>query len=94
MKPGLSGGIADALPVQQPLDAVGVGGAFLDQALALAIAPLAVLILNRRHPHTLQARGSPRRCARNARISRSRSIRSVLARRARRVSSMLDGSNP
>ena len=41
---------------------------------------------------TLQASGSPRRRSRNARIIRSRSIRSVLARRARRFTSILDGS--
>jgi hypothetical protein len=39
-----------------------------------------------------QARGSPRRWARKARMMRSRSIRSVFARRARRLTSMLEGS--
>src|SRR3981081_815859 len=40
----------------------------------------------------LQTPGSPRRSARNARISSARSIRSVLARRARRFPPMLEAS--
>src|SRR5580658_5422530 len=36
-------GVTDALRVQQPLDAIGVGGAFLEHALALPVAVFAVL---------------------------------------------------
>ncbi|MHC2331515.1 hypothetical protein [Bradyrhizobium sp. USDA 4454] len=43
--------IADALSVQECLDAVEVSRALLDQMLAFAAAALAILILNCRHVH-------------------------------------------
>src|SRR6202045_2412049 len=55
-------GVADALRVQQPLDAIGVGGAFLEHALALPVAAFAVLVFHRRHmDHAAHPRLAPQK---------------------------------
>src|SRR5512147_354752 len=52
--------IADALSVQQSLDAIDVSRALLDETLALTGTALAVLILNRRHvDHAADPRLAP-----------------------------------
>jgi hypothetical protein len=45
------GCIADALGVQKRLDAVGVRGSLLDQAVAFAVRALLVFLLDARHMH-------------------------------------------
>src|SRR3979490_971120 len=44
-------GIADPLPMQKPLDPIGVPGALREQPLALARPALAILVLRRRDPN-------------------------------------------
>src|SRR5208283_813653 len=44
-------GVADPLRVQERLDAIGVGGALFQQALAFAARALVVLLLRARHVH-------------------------------------------
>src|SRR5258707_7235284 len=60
-------GVTDALRVQQPLDAIGVGGAFLEHALTLPVAPFAVLVFDRRYVHhAAHSRLSPQKSQQRA----------------------------
>src|SRR5258708_7431098 len=60
-------GVTDALRVQQTLDAIGVGGAFLEHALTLPVAPFAVLVFDRRYVHhAAHSRLSPQKSQQRA----------------------------
>src|SRR6266852_924688 len=60
-------GVTDTLRVQQALDAIGVGGAFLEHALALPVAPFAVLVFDRRYVHhAAHSRLSPQKSQQRA----------------------------
>ena len=72
-------GIADALAMQQPFDPVAVRGALLQQPLALARAPFAILVLRRGNPNHAANPRFAAQVSQKRRISCARSIRSVLA---------------
>src|SRR6516225_8315309 len=83
--------VTNAEPGQAALHAVDKPRAFLDQALALPIGPLGVLLGDRWHAHHAAMAPFPRSHPRNPRFSNSVSSRSVFARRCSRDTATLEG---
>src|SRR6201997_5419877 len=83
--------VTNAEPGQGALHAVDKPRAFLDQALALPIGPLGVLLGNRRHAHHTAMAPFATQPPQEPALSNAVSSRSVFARRCSRDTVTLEG---